>query len=272
MREAGFGLRVALDVFIHHFGSRTFAGLGIDCRRQLEENFARFQAKWGPERSAGYRLAPPGPSAPDGPREDREPSLELRSRATKKSRPARVSPAIRPDIAPPVEKGLRVARPRVSLCVIVKNEEANLPECLGSAADLVDEMIVLDTGSTDGTREVAARSAACVFEFAWVDDFAAARNESLRHATGEWIFWLDADDRAGPGRAAQAAPAAGLKDENVAYVMKCRAVGPGWRATGADTIVDHIRPFRNDPQSLAVPVHEQVMPSVRPSGSADPVG
>ncbi len=55
-REAGFRLLLALDVFIHHHGSRTFAALGIDVRRQLETNFARFREKWGPERSAGYRF------------------------------------------------------------------------------------------------------------------------------------------------------------------------------------------------------------------------
>src|SRR5262249_35977342 len=87
------------------------------------------------------------------------------------------------------------ARPRVSLCLIVRNEEANLPACLGSSADLVDEVVVVDTGSIDRTKEVAARLGARVFDFPWVDSFAAARNESLRHATGEWIFWLDAADR-----------------------------------------------------------------------------
>src|SRR5262249_33980822 len=87
------------------------------------------------------------------------------------------------------------ARPRVSLCMIVRDEEANLPACLASAADLVDEVVVVDTGSTDRTREVAARFGARVFDFPWVDDFAAARNESLRHATGDWVFWMDADDR-----------------------------------------------------------------------------
>src|SRR6185369_12826459 len=82
---------------------------------------------------------------------------------------------------------------RVSLCMIVKNEEANLPPCLSSAADLVDEIIIADTGSTDRTREIAASFGARVVEFPWVDSFAAARNESVRHATGDWIFWLDAD-------------------------------------------------------------------------------
>ena len=85
--------------------------------------------------------------------------------------------------------------PRVSLTMIVKNEEANLPACLASAADLVDEVVVVDTGSTDRTKEVAARFGARIFDFPWIDDFAAARNEALRHATGDWILWLDADDR-----------------------------------------------------------------------------
>jgi glycosyltransferase involved in cell wall biosynthesis len=83
---------------------------------------------------------------------------------------------------------------RVSLCLIAKNEEANLPACLPSVAGLVEEMIVVDTGSTDRTKEVAAQLGARVFDFTWVDSFAAARNESLRHATGDWILWLDGDE------------------------------------------------------------------------------
>src|SRR5207249_9840407 len=77
---------------------------------------------------------------------------------------------------------------RVSLCMIVKNEEDNLPACLASAAGLFHEVIVVDTGSTDRTREIAAACGARVFDFPWVDSFAAARNESLRHATGDWAF------------------------------------------------------------------------------------
>ena len=76
--------------------------------------------------------------------------------------------------------------------MIVKNEEAHLAGCLGSVADLVDEIVVVDTGSTDATAAVASRFGARVYPFHWVDSFAAARNESLRHARGDWIFWLDA--------------------------------------------------------------------------------
>jgi len=74
---------------------------------------------------------------------------------------------------------------RTTLTLIVKNEEANLLSCLGSARELVNEIIVVDSGSTDRTKEVATMLGAKVFDFVWVDSFAAARNESLRHATGD---------------------------------------------------------------------------------------
>ena len=82
----------------------------------------------------------------------------------------------------------------ISLCMIVKNEEAVLDRCLSSVSDLVDEIIVVDTGSTDSSREIAARFTEKVFDFPWRDDFAAARNESFSHASMDYCMWLDADD------------------------------------------------------------------------------
>ena len=79
--------------------------------------------------------------------------------------------------------------------MIVRNEERNLPECLREIRDLFDEIVIVDTGSTDNTVEVARSLGAKVYHFPWCDDFSAARNEFLKHATGDWIFWLDADDR-----------------------------------------------------------------------------
>ena len=83
---------------------------------------------------------------------------------------------------------------RIWLTMIVKNEERTLPACLEAAQPWVDEIVVVDTGSTDRTREIADGFGARVHEWAWRDDFAAARNESLRHATGDWILALDADE------------------------------------------------------------------------------
>lgn len=82
----------------------------------------------------------------------------------------------------------------LSLCMIVKNEERHLVKCLKSVRDIVDEMIVVDTGSTDKTIDIARTFGAKVFEFPWTGDFSAARNVSLEKATGDWIFVLDADE------------------------------------------------------------------------------
>ena len=89
-------------------------------------------------------------------------------------------------------------KPSLSLCMIVKNEAAHLNACLGDVQPVVDEMIVVDTGSTDQTVSIARNCGANVFQFDWIDDFAAARNESIRHASGDYILWMDADDRLEP--------------------------------------------------------------------------
>jgi glycosyltransferase involved in cell wall biosynthesis len=91
----------------------------------------------------------------------------------------------------------------VSLCMIVKNEERTLPRCLNSIRDAVDEIIVVDTGSDDRTREIAAELGARVHDFPWIDDFAAARNFAYSKAEMDYIMWLDADDILAPGDAAQ---------------------------------------------------------------------
>ena len=82
----------------------------------------------------------------------------------------------------------------LTLCTIVKNEEATLSRTLDSVKGLVDEMVVLDTGSRDRTREIAREFGARVYDFEWCDDFAVARNECLKHAQGDWILVLDADE------------------------------------------------------------------------------
>ncbi|HQV30275.1 MAG TPA: tetratricopeptide repeat protein [Calditrichia bacterium] len=86
-------------------------------------------------------------------------------------------------------------RPTLSLCMIVRNESRFLADCLSSVRDVVDQIVVVDTGSTDNTVEIAKKFGAEVHHFEWCDHFAAARNASIQHATGDWILWMDADER-----------------------------------------------------------------------------
>lgn len=82
----------------------------------------------------------------------------------------------------------------VSACMIVKNEEKVLERCLISLAGLVDEIILIDTGSTDRTKEIAGSFGCKIFDFPWIDDFAAARNFSFSKATMDYIYTADADE------------------------------------------------------------------------------
>ncbi len=86
----------------------------------------------------------------------------------------------------------------VSLCVIARDEESSIGACLDSAAPHVNEIIVLDTGSSDRTADVARSHGARVEQFAWCDDFAAARNAAIAHARSDWVLMLDADERLDP--------------------------------------------------------------------------
>lgn len=82
----------------------------------------------------------------------------------------------------------------ISLCMIVKNEEDVLARCLTSVADLVDEIIIVDTGSTDGTKAIAAEFTDKIYDYQWIDDFSEARNYSFSLANCLYCMWLDADD------------------------------------------------------------------------------
>ncbi|MGC4378832.1 glycosyltransferase family 2 protein [Fictibacillus sp. Mic-4] len=82
----------------------------------------------------------------------------------------------------------------ISLCMIVKNEEAIIGRCLDSVKDLVDEIVIVDTGSDDKTMEISKQYTDYVYPFEWKDDFSLARNYSFSKATKDFIFWLDADD------------------------------------------------------------------------------
>src|ERR1043165_7712525 len=104
---------------------------------------------------------------------------------------------------------------KLSLALIVKNEARCLARCLESVRGILDEIVVVDTGSTDDTASIAKRYGAKISNFAWKDDFSIARNFALEQATGDWILVLDADENASPA----------LCQEILAFVRTKNAIG-----------------------------------------------
>jgi predicted Zn-dependent protease len=154
-----------------------------------------------------------------------------------------------------------------SLCLIARNEEKALARCLASAADLFEDIVVVDTGSTDRTSEIAAEFGARVIPFAWTDDFAAARNESLRQARGQWVFYLDADETLDDSnREKLRRLLAGLGEENAGYVMLQRS--PAANSSGPALRASRIGLFRNVPaHRWQFRVHEQIWPALQATGA-----
>lgn len=152
----------------------------------------------------------------------------------------------------------------ISLCVIARNEEHCLARCLQSAKTLVDEIIVVDTGSTDSTAEIAANYGASVFTFEWKDDFAAARNYAISKAAGKWILVLDADEALSPLS----------REELHDFLQQSTAEGYYFRirsylGPAADSVEDYVvRLFKNVPQyRFAGAIHEQIAGSIQRSAS-----
>jgi len=150
----------------------------------------------------------------------------------------------------------------ISLCLIVKNEANHLADCLRPIAGLVDEVVVVDTGSTDGTPKIAATWGAKVVHYDWQDSFADARNQSLQHATSKWIFWLDADDRVDAQNLARLRKLLGsLPSSNLAYMMKQRSILAS--GVASSVVIDHVRLFRKQPSVCwSYRVHEQILPAL----------
>jgi glycosyltransferase involved in cell wall biosynthesis/cytochrome c-type biogenesis protein CcmH/NrfG len=158
-------------------------------------------------------------------------------------------------------------RPRVSLCMIVKDEEKQLGQCLASAKSHVDEIVVIDTGSRDGTVRIAESHGAKVSFLKWNNSFAAARNESLLRATGDWIFYLDADERLssmGETDCLRKAASVGGID---AYSVPIRS----YKTPGSSSEFDlafNVRLFRNYPGIHFVnEVHERIEPFLDQAGA-----
>lgn len=156
-------------------------------------------------------------------------------------------------LPPEIENRRQKAKNRLSVCVIVKNEEEFIGQCLASIKAVADQIVVVDTGSTDRTTVIAREYGAEIYEFTWRDDFSAARNAALAHATGEWVLSLDADEELPPG-----------SQESLRLLLADDAV-MGWRlplfdvGREEDGKIYVPRLFRNAPGLFWIGrVHEQV--------------
>jgi tetratricopeptide (TPR) repeat protein len=157
---------------------------------------------------------------------------------------------------------------RLSICMIVRDEAADLPRCLASLAGLADELVVVDTGSRDATPELAEAAGARLIRAGWQHDFAAARNVSLDAATGDWCVVIDADEElAPPVRAAlratvERADADGLMGLSV---LQRNLSAPGELTAWTDLPL--VRVFRRAPTvRYEGRIHEQVTPSIARAG------
>lgn len=158
----------------------------------------------------------------------------------------------------------------LSACLIVKDEAAHLPRALDSVRAVTDEIIVVDTGSADGTPDIAAQMGARVFHHPWRGDFAEARNASLSHTTGAWILWLDADEALEPDSAAQLPLLLQTTSAEGLQVIVRSFYPPGATAEYGDTLQPRL--FRNRPEHrFEQRIHEQIAPSIlRRGGRIEP--
>lgn len=151
---------------------------------------------------------------------------------------------------------------RLTLCMIAKNEGHRIGKCLESVQGLVDEIVVVDTGSTDNTLEVVAQYGAKTGYFEWCDDFSAARNVSLSLATGDWIMWLDPDDvlpKACHAKIREVMRKGLGKKKAYYWVLDDRGFEP--------VSCLQMRLFPNLPGvKFTMPIHEQVTPSLAEIG------
>lgn len=155
--------------------------------------------------------------------------------------------------------GLSKTLPKLSLCMIVKDEESVIEDCLKSVKGVVDQIVVVDTGSRDSTIEICKRYGAEVYYYRWRDDFSAARNESIKYARGDWILWMDADERLDPGSVEKLKRLLTFERKPMAYKVLIKNVKPD----GSYYFSDAHRLFRNGVGIFFTGIiHEQVAPSV----------
>lgn len=159
---------------------------------------------------------------------------------------------------------------KCSMCMIARDSSRTISAALESIRPWVDELIVVDTGSTDETPRIASAHGAKVFHATWPDSFAEARNVSLSHATGEWLLWMDSDDTISPesGLALRELVSQHHNPAIMGFVMQVHCpAGQEGNGYATPTVVDHIKLFRNIPAlRFTGRIHEQILPAIRRLG------
>ncbi|MBA4407424.1 hypothetical protein C0389_09125 [bacterium] len=148
---------------------------------------------------------------------------------------------------------------KLTLSMIVKNEEKHLRDCLISVKDVVDEIVLVDTGSTDNTIKIAEEYGANIYNFPWVNDFSAARNFALGKSTGDWILYLDADERLDHNSVAEIKK---ILENNAPLACYCTV--KSYDSDGSrDNSLRYPRLFKNSVEiKFTGKVHEQIEPSL----------
>jgi tetratricopeptide (TPR) repeat protein len=193
-----------------------------------------------------------------------EGNLREIARRRRERRAIAIAPGVRAALQPVIARAKEAAKNArrveghtLSLCMIVKDEEEMLPRTLEAVRPAVDEIVVVDTGSTDRTVEIAESFGARVLHHEWTGDFAAARNVSLEAATGDWIVWLDADEVLVAEDADKLRKLAGQTWREAFYLVETNFTGD----IEDGTAVTHnaLRVFRNRPEyRFAGRLHEQM--------------
>ncbi|GEM_PF-787851 len=156
---------------------------------------------------------------------------------------------------------------KISLCMIVRDEENNLEKLLPSIEGVFEEIIIVDTGSRDNTRAVAQKYNAKVFDFEWSDDFSAARNFSISKATGDYILWLDADDRLFPENKNRLLALKWKLREEKDPISFLFTIHSSFGPATSESTLQQLRLFpRLDGICFEGKVHEQLIPSLQKIG------
>ena len=152
----------------------------------------------------------------------------------------------------------------LTTAMIVRNEAGYLEECLRSIQSVSDQIVIVDTGSTDSTLEIARKYKADIYHFDWVDDFAAARNESLKYAKGNWVLCIDADERLEPESVEELKKIIKSSDKSSYFRVSIR------NQTGEKNHYNITSTHRLFPNFMGIEftgrIHEQILTSAREKG------